>query len=111
VGGPPPIFGLGLSMLEAQYNLVWLPTVTNVPLLLALCTTPRAAVVSPPAARAPPPVRALTPAGAAAPATDGARYDVGQQVCSSSHVPRFVGNTPFLQNVRTRAVSKAIATA
>jgi hypothetical protein len=32
----PPDFGAGLSMLETQSNLMWLPSVTNVPLLLSL---------------------------------------------------------------------------
>jgi hypothetical protein len=42
----PPDFGAGLSMLETQNNLMWLPSITNVPLLLSLSlgggTHPRA---------------------------------------------------------------------
>jgi hypothetical protein len=38
----PPDFCQGLHMLEVQTNLMWLPTVTNVPALLALCITTRA---------------------------------------------------------------------
>jgi hypothetical protein len=30
----PPDFGMGLTMLETQNNLMWLPSITNVPLLL-----------------------------------------------------------------------------
>jgi hypothetical protein len=30
----PPDFGAGLSMLETQNNFMWLPSVTNVPMLL-----------------------------------------------------------------------------
>jgi hypothetical protein len=37
----PPYFCQGMSMLESQNNLMWLPTVTNVPALLALRATPR----------------------------------------------------------------------
>jgi hypothetical protein len=32
----PPDFGTSLSMLEMQNNLMWLPSVTNLPLLLSL---------------------------------------------------------------------------
>jgi hypothetical protein len=32
----PPDFGAGLSMLETQNNLMWLPSITNFPLLLSL---------------------------------------------------------------------------
>jgi hypothetical protein len=32
----PPDFGAGLTMFEMQNNLMWLPSVTNVPLLLNL---------------------------------------------------------------------------
>jgi hypothetical protein len=35
----PPDFCQGLHMLEVQNNLMWIPTVTNVPTLLALCVT------------------------------------------------------------------------
>jgi hypothetical protein len=36
----PPDFGAGLTMLEIQNNLLWLPSVTNVPLLLNLSLPP-----------------------------------------------------------------------
>jgi hypothetical protein len=36
-----------LSMLESQNNLMWIPTVTNVPALLALCASPRGGDPSP----------------------------------------------------------------
>jgi hypothetical protein len=37
----PPDFCQGLHMLEVQNNLMWLPTMTNVPALLALRATTR----------------------------------------------------------------------
>jgi hypothetical protein len=35
----PPDFCQGLNMLESQNNLMWFPTVTNAPALLALCAS------------------------------------------------------------------------
>jgi hypothetical protein len=55
----PPDFGAGLSMLETQNNLMWLPSITNVSLLLSLSlggSTPAPAHVvarAPGVARAP----------------------------------------------------------
>jgi hypothetical protein len=37
-----PGFSQGLNMLEIENNLMWLPTVANVPTLLALQANPRA---------------------------------------------------------------------
>jgi hypothetical protein len=108
----PPVFGVGLSMLEAQNNLMWLPTLTNVPLLLTLRHIPRVGLAAAPAARVP--VARAPAARAAAPANDAAaaaRRDAGRQVRNPNRAPRFAGNTPFAQNVRSRAVSEAIAAA
>jgi hypothetical protein len=108
----PPVFGVGLSMLEAQNNLMWLPTVTNVPLLCALRQTQRISLAAAPAARAPvarsQAARAADTDSDAAPA---ARRDAGRQVRNPNRAPRFAGNTPFAQNVRSRAVSEAITAA
>jgi hypothetical protein len=109
----PPVFGMGLSMMETHQNLMWLPTVTNVPLLLALRNIPRTGLTAAPdapVARAPA-ARAAAPASEIAPAAAAARRDAGRQLCSPNRAPRFVGNTPFVQNVRSRAVSEAITTA
>jgi hypothetical protein len=108
---PPPDVCQGLNMLEVQNNLMWLPTVTNVPALLALCVVTRASVsTSNPGNR--------TPAAAtAAPAPDGAvvsatpRRDAGAQVCNPNRDARFVGNTPLACLVRSRSVGLAITTA
>jgi hypothetical protein len=62
----PPDFGTGLTILETQNNLMWLPSITNVPLLLNLSVPIRA----PPAGRTSgpaPPVRAPAPAPSSAP--------------------------------------------
>jgi hypothetical protein len=108
----PPDFGAGLSMLETQNNLMWLPSVTNVPLLLSLSLgggrTPAPAPVvaiapavarSPAAARAP----ASTPPGGlpGAPAAHRSVRNTGRHAM-------FTVNTPFSRNVRARRVSKPI---
>jgi hypothetical protein len=66
----PPDFGTGLAMLETHQNLMWLPSVTNVPLLVNLSLSPGAAVIHVPApvpasARPPAAARASAPAGGA----------------------------------------------
>jgi hypothetical protein len=43
----PPYFGAGLSMLETQNNLMWLPSVTNVPLLPNLSLGSRTPMTAP----------------------------------------------------------------
>jgi hypothetical protein len=95
----PPVFGVGLSMMEAQNNLMWLPTVTNIPLLLALRNIHRAGLALAPAARAPvaraPAVRTAAPASEIVPAATAARRDAGRQVRNPNRTPRFVGNNPF----------------
>jgi hypothetical protein len=56
----PPDFGTGLTMLETQKNLIWLPSITNVPMFPNLSVPIRA----PPVGRTPgssPPVRTLPP--------------------------------------------------
>jgi hypothetical protein len=44
---PPPNFCQGLHILEVQNNLMWLPTTTNVPALLALHVTTRLLPLAP----------------------------------------------------------------
>jgi hypothetical protein len=111
----PPVFGVGLSMMEAHNNLMWLPTVTNVPLLLALRHIPRASLAATPSARASvaraPAVRAADPASETDPAAAAARRGAGRQVRKTNRATRFAGNTPLAQPVRYRAVSEAITTA
>jgi hypothetical protein len=63
----PPDFGVGLAILETQNNLMWFPSVTNVPLLLSLSLAPRPAATRNPAP-APAIARAANPAAAAGPA-------------------------------------------
>jgi hypothetical protein len=89
----PPVFDVGLSMMEAQNNLMWLPTVTNVPLLLALHNMPHAGLAAALAARAPvaraPAARTAAPASEIAPAAATARRDSGRQVRNPNRAPRF----------------------
>jgi hypothetical protein len=61
----PQDFGAGLSILETQKNLMWLPSVTNVPLLLSLSLGGRTPAPAPVVARAPSVARA--PAAARSP--------------------------------------------
>jgi hypothetical protein len=65
----PPDFCQGLSMLESQNNLMWLPTVTNVPALLEMCATPRGGAPNPVSNLVTPSV--APPRGAAAPSVVG----------------------------------------
>jgi hypothetical protein len=98
-------------MLEVQNNLMWLPTVTNVPALLALRVVTRALT----ARKGAPSTNADTGPGGAnvgSGATLGAavgaaaRRDPGAQVRNPNRDSRFVGNT-----VRSRSVALAIAAA
>jgi hypothetical protein len=67
----PPDFGVGLTMLETQNNLMWIPSVTNIPLLLNLSLAQR-----PVPTRAP--ATAPAPAGNRAPTSAAARRDQGR---------------------------------
>jgi hypothetical protein len=118
----PPDLGTGLTMLETQNNLMWLPSITNVPMLLNLSVPIRA----PPAGRTPappPPVRApvpapssaayhvSTPPGGAPNVAPVARRDQGRPVWNTAQASMFTANSPFAQNVRSRRVSEYIALA
>jgi hypothetical protein len=64
-----------------------------------------------PVAIATPQVRPPFPVSQGAPTAAGTFCDAGRQIHNPSRSPRCVGNTPFAQNVRDRAVSEAIVTA
>jgi hypothetical protein len=103
-------------MLEVQNNLMWLPTVTNVPALLAMrvvtrASTTRAGAPSTYADNGPggANVGGGSTLGAAVGAT--ARRDPGAQVRNPNLDSRFVGNTPFVRMVRSRSVALVIAPA
>jgi hypothetical protein len=107
-------------MFKVQNNIMWLPTVTNVPALLALRVATRVSTS-----------RAGTPGGAVGIGygTGGAGAGVGvgttlgdtlgnvarcypgDQVRNPNRDARFVGNTPFARMVRIRYVALAIAAA
>jgi hypothetical protein len=108
----PPDFCQGLHMLEVQNNLMWLPTVTNVPALLALRATVRVSAASGPVAASAVGIPATTGGKAAPAASAGAlRHDKGPSVRNPSRDPRYVVNTPFARLVRSRTVAEAIAKA
>jgi hypothetical protein len=67
----PQDFGAGLSMLETQNNLMWLPSVTNVPMLLSLSLGSHTPAPAPVVARAPTGARAPSTARAPAAAPSG----------------------------------------
>jgi hypothetical protein len=108
----------GLHMLEVQNNIMWLPTVTNVPALLALRVTTRVSTS-----------RAVKLSGAAGSGSGSggagvgsvatlrtavgnvARRDPGAQVRNPNRDARFVGNNPFARMVRIISVALAIAAA
>jgi hypothetical protein len=113
---PPPDFCQGLHMLEVQNNLMWLPTVTNVPALLALRVVTRASTTragSPSTNTDTGPGGANIGGGSTLGAAAGAatRRDPGAQVRNPNRDSRFVGSTPFARMVRIRSVALAIAAA
>jgi hypothetical protein len=102
-------------MLEVQHNIMWLPTVTNFPALLALRVIARAS-----ASRAGAPGSSSDtgsncgsggesgePLGAAVGTVT--RRDPGAQVRKPNRDSRFVSNTPFARMARSRSVALAIA--
>jgi hypothetical protein len=110
-----PAFSQGLDMLEVQNNLMWLPTVTNMPILLALRTPARTPAPAPAARN---PGRTAQPAsggGANAGRADAAaaapRRDPGPQVRNTNRAAWFLANTLFSRNVRSRSVTAAISVA
>jgi hypothetical protein len=103
----PPGFTQGLNMLEVQNNLMWLPTVTNIPALSVLRDNARPRPAAPL-----PRVLALAPAHGSLDAPAGPdRRDPGRQVRNPSHEAYFIDNTPLARNVRTPLIAAAIATA
>jgi hypothetical protein len=107
----PPAFTQGLNMMEVQNNLMWLPTINNVPALSAL----RINVRSPAEETLPRSPAPTQDAGGRAPSSVepavAARRDPGRQVHNPSRESCFVGNTPLARNVRSKTVSAASADA
>jgi hypothetical protein len=106
----PPDLGTGLTMLETQNNLTWLPSITNVPMLLDMSVPIRTHQVG----RAPgpaPPARAPAPAPSpAAPHVpsplDGVlnvapvvRRDQGRPILNTARASLLTVNSPLAQNV------------
>jgi hypothetical protein len=98
-------------MLEVQNNLMWLPTVTNVPDLLALRVVGRASASTSNSGNHTPASGTAdsAPGGAVASATP--RRDAGAQVRNPNRDAGFVGNTPLARLVRSRSVGLATTTA
>jgi hypothetical protein len=113
----PPYFCQGLHMLEVHNNLMWLPTVTNVPALLALRVITRASTSRAGAPRSSAGTGSNGGGGGGSGATLGAaigtiaRRDPGAQVRNPNRDSRFVGNIPFARMVISRSVALAIAAA
>jgi hypothetical protein len=80
----PPAFTQGLNMMEVQNNLMWLPTINNVPLQ----QQPFPSCLPQLKTREADPPSSVEPAGAA-------RRDPGRQVRNPSRESCFVGNTPL----------------
>jgi hypothetical protein len=105
----PPDFTQGLNMLEIQNNLMWLPTVTNIPALSALRSLARQPAAATPIRtpiQVPAPISGLTTEANAPP-----RRDPGRQVRNPVRQACSVGNTPLGRNVRSKAIASAIADA
>jgi hypothetical protein len=108
-----PDFGVGLTMLETQNNLMWLPSVTNIPLLLNLSLAQRPVTARAPVT-APAPAGNRAPHAAAAPPAVARRdqdRDQGCPIRNTACPPVYTGNAPFSQNIRARRVAEAIALA
>jgi hypothetical protein len=110
---PAPDFCQYLHVFERQNNLHWLPSVTNVPALLALVPatmaprpgwTPRAPAL-PREGEPPPPQLELLPQQQRNAAIRPPR------VRNPARDARFTGNTAFAGNVRSRRVDEAISLA
>jgi hypothetical protein len=108
---PPPDFCQGLNMLEVQNNLMWLPTVTNGPALLALCVVTRASARTSNSDNRTPASGTTDSALGEAVASATPRRDAGAQVRNPNRDARFMGNTPLARLVRSRSVGLAITTA
>jgi hypothetical protein len=109
---PPPDFGADLSMLETQNNLVWLPSITNVPFLFSLSlggahprTSTRGSKIT---SRIPCPSRGMItrgyPIGGGAPRRSF-RPSLGPEHWTPCHVHR---EHPFSRNIRAHRVSEDI---
>jgi hypothetical protein len=105
----PPDFTQGLNMLEIQNNLMWFPTVTNIPVLSALRSLARQPAAATPVRtpiQVPALISDLTTEAAAPP-----RRDPGRHVRNPARQACFVGNTPLGRNFRSKVISSAIADA
>jgi hypothetical protein len=98
-------------MLEVQNNLMWLPTVANVPAFLALRVVTRASASTSNSGNRTPAAPTAAPALGGAVVSATPRRDSGAQVRNPNRDARFVGNTPLARLVRSRSVGLAIAMA
>jgi hypothetical protein len=104
-----PEFAEHLRTFERQNNLSWLPSVSNVPALFSLRSTPRPlSAVTGASPRAAPETRASAPGRAAAPRE---QRDLGARVRNPARHARFTGNTAFVNHVRERPMDEAFALA
>jgi hypothetical protein len=112
---PAPDFGYYLKLFDRQNNLSWLPSVTNIPALFALRTTPVRAPNAPRRLAAPATVPTAAPAANASNGDRAAptpeRPNLGSRIRNPGHDTRFTGNTAFTDNVRAHRVEEAIVAA
>jgi hypothetical protein len=85
----------GLTMLEVKNNLMWIPSVTNVPNFLALWVQPHASVTTVVAISRIPASELAAEAGATGATPSPPRRDAGPQVLNPNRHARFVGSTPM----------------
>lgn len=105
---PAPDFGLQLETFERHNNINRLPSVSNVPALLALRpsapssnhTTRAVAAAAAPTAIAATVARGFAPVGQ--------RPDLCPRFCNTGRDTRVTGNTAFATHVRLRRVEEAI---
>jgi hypothetical protein len=113
---PAPDFCMDLNVLQSQNNLIWLPSVTSAPALLALRVLPQT--------HHPPVIPQPCPKGGGARGKNarssgngggGASLDTAPRrshrctIHNANRDPRFVGETTFAVNVRTRCVVVVVA--
>jgi hypothetical protein len=105
---PAPNFSYYLKAFERQNNIHWLPSVSNVPALLALRVAPDRVPTVPLPAAVPATAQASTVVRAALAAE---RQNMGPCVHNPGCDAHFTGNTAFDNNVRTRHVKDTISLA
>jgi hypothetical protein len=105
---PEPDFYHHIKSFERQKNMHWLPSVNNVPALIALSSSPHLPAATPILADVTPMERRAQVVAAAA-ATPRVQTDVGTRMRDLIRHARFTGNSAFANTVCAHHVDEAMA--